>query len=72
MSTEDQRPNVFVSRKSIEELARAFALSDAMLNMIVKAAEQFRATNSSINPESLISYISINRPKFMETEDGKN
>jgi hypothetical protein len=69
MRKDDQRQNIFVSRQNIEELAKAFAVSDAMLSLIVKAAEQFKSTDTSINPQSLITYITINRPKFMEAQD---
>jgi hypothetical protein len=61
MRKDDQRQNIFVSRQNIEELAKAFAVSDAM--------EQFKSTDTSINPQSLITYITINRPKFMEAQD---
>jgi hypothetical protein len=72
MRKDGQRQNIFVSRDNIRDLATAFALSDALLNMIVKAAEQFRATDTSINPDSLITYISMHRPKFLESQDEQN
>jgi hypothetical protein len=55
-----------VSKENLAELARALAVSDALLTLIVKAAEQFRATDRAINPDSLITYITNNRPKFLE------
>ncbi len=55
-----------VSEANLEELARAFAVSDAMLSMILAAAEQFKAQNNMINPETIITFIHTHRSTILE------
>ncbi len=72
MKKDDQRQNIFVSRRNIDDLARAFAINDALLTMIVKAAEQFERESLAINPKTLITTIHIHRSKFSENFEVQN
>ena len=66
MSEQPQRQNIFVSRDSISQLARALAISDTMLADILKASENAKTHGLSLNPETLIAYITKNRPLNIE------
>lgn len=72
MTTDDKAKNIFVSRASVEKLAKAYATCDEMLTFLAKTAESFRDTNIEISPQGLIDYITNNRPNFLETQDEQN
>ena len=67
-----QRQNIFVSRDSISQLARTLAISDAMLADILNASEIAKSQNMSINPDTLIAYITKNSPLKSETQNEQN
>jgi hypothetical protein len=63
---------VAISKSNLEGLARAFAISDSMLSLILAAAEQFKTQEKMIEPENLITFIHIHRPKFIEADHEQN